>query len=343
MANIEVASDVYGLADGRPDQLRQTPLIELDGLTSRGTVSIKAEYMNRLGSIKDRAAHYMLDAAVREHGQDVTVVESTSGNLGCALAYMARERGVRFVALMDVSSPTERIERVKSAGAEMIVVVEPRPGLNLRQTRIAMAEEMSREPGNYWLDQYSNEANVQCHYEITGPEIWSSTGGRVDAVVMSVGSGGTIAGVGKFLETVAAPPLIVGVEPLGSTIFGGEDLPYLTAGAGMRGPSALIDRHRHVIDLAAQVPDETAAVMCREVHRRHGIEVGLTSGAALVIAAQLAEERELHAVAVACDLAREFAPVIESLAATQSAYRVSSLPLLDVSASTSKKVRQRDG
>jgi cysteine synthase len=297
-------------------QIGDTPLISLPGLVRRGQVSLKAEYANPFGSVKDRTAAYLLAWARRTYGPEVRVVESTSGNLGFALAHIGKQFGIRPILIMDSSLPEARISDLRGTGADVVVVQEPRPGMTLRETRIAVAAEIGQRAGHVWLNQYGNSAGAQAHRESTGPEIWSGCRGAVDAIVASVGTGGTICGIGAALREVTNSPLIVGVEPSGSTISGGEEGEYLTAGSGMRGAPDLVLEFRYLIDHFAQVPDTIAARWALMIRDQFNIEVGQTTGAAVAVAALLAEREGYHVVALAPDRGSAFAPAIRRLAAT---------------------------
>ena len=292
-----------------------TPSVRLPGVARHGQVWLKAEYANPFGSVKDRTAAYLLAWAFRAGGEDVHVVESTSGNLGVALAQLAEELGVPVTLVMDASLPAARVREVRSTGAEVNVVTSPRPGLTFRESRIARARELGDRPGWLWLNQYANEAGMRAHEETTGPELWDDLHGGVDAVVASVGTGGTICGIAAALRDRHPRPVVVGVEPAGSTISGGPDGDYLPAGAGMRGPSELIDGRRELVDYFAKVPDCLASAWSLELRNRFGIDAGQTTGAALAVAALLADLYGIRVAVIAPDHGRSFLPVMRQLAA----------------------------
>jgi cysteine synthase len=291
-----------------------TPLIPMHGLTLRGQVWLKAEYANPYGGVKDRTAAYLLAWAAAETGPDVKVVESTSGNLGLALAHLGGSVGIPVTLVMDASLPAQRIEEVRRTGASVRVVDSPRSGMTFRESRIAAARELGDLPGWVWLNQYGNDAGMQAHEETTGPEIWEHLHGGVDLVVASVGTGGTICGIGAALAAATPRPLIVGVEPVGSTISGGVDGEYLPAGSGMRGCPEIIDRYRGLVDLFAKVPDRLSAAWALELLQRFGLEVGQTTGAATAVAATLATQRDARVVVIAPDHGRAFRSAMRFLA-----------------------------
>jgi cysteine synthase A len=291
-----------------------TALLPLPGIATRGRVWLKAEYTNPFGSVKDRTAAYLLAWAREEGGPDVSVVDSTSGNLGVALAHLGPRFGVHVTLVMDGSLPIERIEGVRRAGASVRVVHECHDGLTFRESRIAVARELGRQPGWLWLNQYGNEAGVRAHEETTGPEVWADLNGEVDVVVASVGSGGTLCGIGAALRGRSRSLLIVGVEPVGSTISGGADGEYLPSGSGMRGMPETVARHRSLIDFFAKTPDRVAAAWAVHLMQRYGLEVGLTTGAAVAVAVMLAEEWNAQIALIAPDRGHSFRPAIDRLA-----------------------------
>jgi len=309
MTNVMDGRTVMGLVG-----IGRTALLPLPGIAARGQVWLKAEYTNPFGSVKDRTAAYLLAWAREEGGPDVSVVESTSGNLGMALANLGPRFGVHVTLVMDDSLPIERIEDVRRAGASVRVVHECHDGLTLRESRIAVARELGRQPRWLWLNQYGNEAGVRAHEETTGPEIWADLNGEVDAVVASVGSGGTLCGIGAAMRRCSRSLRIVGVEPVGSTISGGVDGAYLPSGAGMRGMPETVARHRSLIDFFTKTPDRVAAAWAVHLMRRYGLEVGLTTGAAVAVAVMLAEEWNVRIAVIAPDRGHSFRPAIDLLA-----------------------------
>jgi cysteine synthase len=294
-----------------------TPLIGLRHLARRGRVSLKAEYANPFGSVKDRTAAYLLAWARSVSDPGVRVVESTSGNLGVALTRIGAAIGLRTTLVMDASLPPARVNSVRQLGADVELVRQTWPGLTFRETRIALTAELGARPGSIWLDQYSNPAGMRAHQETTGPEIWFGRHGTVDAVVASVGTGGTICGIGFALQEMPHSALVVGVEPVGSTIFGGCDADYLPAGSGMRGKPAVIKMFGGVINLSAQVPDQVAARWALTLRERFRIRVGQTTGAAVAVAVLLAERYDYHAVAVAADHGDAFLTAMRRLASAE--------------------------
>ncbi|MFI6999344.1 PLP-dependent cysteine synthase family protein [Nocardia sp. NPDC050175] len=291
-----------------------TPLIRLPDIAARGAVWLKAEYTNPFGSVKDRTAAYLLAWAGAEVGDCVRVVESTSGNLGIALARLGRQLKVPVTLVMDASLPSRRIADVRRTGAAVRVVERCLPGMTFRESRIALAKELGSQTDWLWLNQYDNEQGMYAHEQTTGPEIWKVMNGAVDAVVASVGTGGTLCGISAALRGYSRAPLIVGVEPVGSTISGGEEGDYLPAGSGMRGMGEIVARHRDLVDLFAKVPDGIAAAWTQHLLHRFGLEVGATTGAAVSVAAMLAAEYDEQVVVIAPDRGRSFHPALRALA-----------------------------
>ena len=295
-----------------------TPLIPMPGLGSPGRISLKAEYANPFGSVKDRAAAYLIAWVTAQFGPEVHLVESTSGNLGIALGQMIPPTA-RLTVVMDGTVPPARLIAVRAAGGGVEVAEPLQPGLTPRETRIELARAIGERPGHAWLNQYGNSEGVRAHHETTGPEILSGTNGDLDAVVASVGTGATICGIGAALRDADRSAIAVGVEPVGSTIAGGPEGNYLPAGAGMRGPSKLVRDHGGLIDRFAQVPDATAARWALLLRSRHGVTAGLTTGAAFAAAVDLASREELHVVVVAADAGDVFLPAMRALAASTPA------------------------
>lgn len=291
-----------------------TPVVPLADITKVGRVWLKAEYANPFGSVKDRTAAYLLAWARTAGGPDVSIVESTSGNLGLALAHLGPRIGIPATLVMDASVPIERIDDVRRAGATVHVVTEPRAGLTFRESRIAVARELGDRSGWLWLNQYGNEAGMRAHEDTTAREIWTDLQGNVDAVVASVGTGGTLCGIAAALRDQSPRPLIVGVEPFGSTISGGVEGDYLPAGSGMRGAPKIVALHGNDIDFFARVPDQLAAAWTWHLASRYGLEVGLTTGAALVAGVILAEEREAKVIVIAPDHGHPFRSAIAAMA-----------------------------
>lgn len=306
MIKLEEFAD-YGLGD--------TPLYQVPAYCATGNLYVKLEKTNPKGSIKDRTAYYLIKDLVDAErlNPGVKLVESSSGNLGIALAYFARQIGAPFLCLVDPTLPHSRFAELAAQGVETCVVsLGQYP--TYRVARIERARELDREPGWIWTNQYDNPANMRAHYETTGPEIWQQMHGRVDYLVCSVGTGGTICGIGRFLKEQSNAIKIVGVEPKGSTIFGGTPGCYLTAGAGMLEPSGIFRQYGHVVDYYSQVDDDDALEECIRLSLLENMCVGITTGAALVVASYLAAQNpESIVVAVSPDGGEKYAEFLAGI------------------------------
>lgn len=271
-----------------------TPIVELTGIENKlalgAKILAKLEFMNPGGSIKDRVAKSMLDEAEKEGRitKDSTIIEPTSGNTGIGLALLAAVRGYRAIIVMPDSMSPERIKLMKAYGAE-VVLTEGKKGM---AGAIAKAKELLDElPGSIIAGQFENPANPKAHFDTTGPEIYSDTDGKTDIFVAGVGTGGTITGAGGYLKAKNTNIRVVGVEP--------ENSPYLskrTAGSHkIQGIGAgfvpeVLDEG--VYDEIICISDEKAYEFTRLVARTDGILVGISAGAALCAAVELAKRSE---------------------------------------------------
>ena len=271
-----------------------TPLLELTHLERdlglKGRLLAKLECLNPAGSAKDRAARSMIDDAEARGvlAPGATIIEPTSGNTGIALAAIAASRGYRTIIVMPDSMSRERQLLMTAYGAELVLT----PGAEGMQGAIRRAGELAGEiPGSFVAGQFENPANAAAHYATTGPEIWSDTGGRVDAFVAGVGTGGTITGTGRYLKEQNPAIRVVAVEPARSPVLsGGEAGRHDLQGIGGGFIPALLDRD--VYDEIYCVDDEEAYAMGRLMARREGVLVGISSGAALHAAAELCRREE---------------------------------------------------
>jgi cysteine synthase A len=294
----------------------ETPLLDLSHLVKRGKLMLKAEFRNPFGSVKDRTAVYLLNWAYATAGAHVRVVESTSGNLGVALAGLGKLLGFEPIVIVDTTVSERQRDRIRDAGAQIELVSSARPGFDMRQTRIALATEMGSREGHIWLNQYGNQAGVLAHRETTGPEIWADSAGRINAIVAPVSTGGTICGIGQYVKSLDPSVQLIGVEPVGSSIFGGSyDPSFLIAGAGMRGPCKLTVANGSVIDWYAKVPDSTSAAYATYIRDECRLPVGLSTGAAVSVAIQVADREDLSVIVVAPDTSVGFRAEIDELAA----------------------------
>ena len=273
-----------------------TPLVRMSRLAARhgavADVVAKLEFFNPMGSVKDRIAVSMLDAleAAGELGPDSTIVEPTSGNTGIALAMACASRGYRCILTMPETMSIERQKMLALLGAEVILTPKDEGiGGTLRKAE----ELLASIPGAVRPMQFENPANPAIHRATTAEEIWADTGGEVDAVVLGVGTGGTLTGVGEVLKARRPSVHVVAVEPATSPVLGGgEPGPgnqIQGIGAGFVPDVMNVD----VMDEAIAVTNEAALEMARETARAEGVPVGISGGAALVAALQVARRPEM--------------------------------------------------
>jgi len=283
-----------GIADHVVDLVGGTPLVRLNHVIPPGsaTVAAKLEFMNPGGSVKDRIAAKMIEAAEASGALKPggTIIEPTSGNTGVGLAIVAQQRGYKCIFVCPDKVSQDKQNTMRAYGAEVVECPTAVPP-DHPDSYYSVSDRLVRETAGGWKpDQYSNPAGPQSHYETTGPEIWDDTDGKVTHVVAGVGTGGTITGVGRYLKEVSAGAVkIVGVDPEGSVYSGGTGRPYLVEGVGE-------DFWPDAYD--PSIPDEIIAVsdadsfeMTRRLAREEGILVGGSSGMAVVAAAQVAQRK----------------------------------------------------
>src|SRR3712207_1973094 len=248
----------------------------------------KVEVFNPGGSIKDRVALRMIEAAERDGRLKPggTIIEPTSGNTGTGLAIAARLKGYRVIAVMPDKMSTEKIDLLRAYGAEVVVAPTDVPP-DSPQSYYRVADRLTEEiPGAFQPNQYANPANPQTHYETTGPELWRQTGGRVTHLVAGVGTGGTISGVGRYLKERDPSIEVIGADPVGSIYSGDEVHPYLVEGVGEDFWPATFDPA--VVDRYVRVSDRDAFLTARRLAEAEGLLVGGSGGldahAALAVA-----------------------------------------------------------
>ena len=272
------------------DMVGGTPLLELrrfgEKRALKGRIFAKLERNNPAGSVKDRVAKYMIDAA--EAAGDLApggvIVEPTSGNTGIGLAAIARARGYRVILTMPSTMSVERRKLLEAYGAEVVLT----DGTKGMAGAIAEADRIAAETaGAFVPGQFSNPANPCAHYETTGPEIFDALGGKVDAFVAAVGTGGTLTGTGRYLKERIPGIAIVAAEPAGSPVLsGGKAGPHAIQGIGAGFVPEILDTS--LISEVIAVSDDDAFAFAREVGREEGALVGISSGAALCAAVRLA-------------------------------------------------------
>jgi cysteine synthase len=270
----------------------RTPLVRLNRIAEglEAEIIAKLEFFNPLGSVKDRIAAAMLDDAQKRGllGPDTLIVEPTSGNTGIGLAFISAARGYRLCLTMPESMSIERQKLLRHLGAELVLT----PGPQGMGGAIERAQAIvSENPGAFMPNQFENPANPRVHRETTAQEIWSDTGGTVDILVAGVGTGGTITGVGGFLKEKNSGFRCVAVEPAASPVLsGGEKGPHKIQGIGAGFVPRVLDRS--LIDEVVTVTNDDAFETARRLADREGILCGISSGAAVWAAMQVAARPE---------------------------------------------------
>jgi len=268
-----------------------TPLVELGRLAKGlpGRILAKLEMRNPCGSVKDRLGVALIEDAERLGvlRPGATIIEATGGNTGIGLAFAAAIRGYRLILTMPESMSRERVALLRQLGAEVRLT----PGI-LMSDAVALAKKIvTQKPGVVWLDQFTNPANPEVHRRTTAVEIWNDSRGEVDAFVAGVGTGGTITGVGEFLRAKNPATRIVAVEPAGAAVLsGGAPGKHQMPGIGIGFVPAILNRS--IIHEVIPVSDEDAFECARRLAREEGIVAGVSSGAALFAALNLAARDE---------------------------------------------------
>ena len=284
-------SHIYTSAD---QLIGRTPLLELTHLEKKyglkARILAKLEYLNPAGSVKDRIARAMIDDAEARGllHEDSVIIEPTSGNTGIGLASVAAARGYRVIIVMPETMSVERRQLMKAYGAELVLT----EGAKGMKGAIAKAEELAREiPGSFVPGQFVNAANPKAHFDTTGPEIWQDTDGQVDWFVAGVGTGGTITGVGQYLKSRNAAVRVAAVEPKSSAVLStGVAGAHKIQGIGAGFVPQVLDTK--IYDEIIPVTNEDAFALGREIGHTEGVLVGISSGAAVWAALQIARRPE---------------------------------------------------
>ena len=284
-------SNIYTSAD---QLIGRTPLLELTHIEKahdlKAKIVAKLEYFNPAGSVKDRIAKAMIDDAEAKGllKAGSVIIEPTSGNTGIGLASVAAARGYRIIIVMPETMSVERRQLMKAYGAELVLT----EGAKGMKGAIAKADELAKEiPNSFVAGQFVNPANPKAHYETTGPEIWQDTDGKVDFFVAGVGTGGTITGVGKFLKEKNPAVKVVAVEPKTSAVLStGVAGSHKIQGIGAGFVPDVLDTK--IYDEIIPVGNDDAFAVGKEIGHREGVLVGISSGAALWAAIELAKRPE---------------------------------------------------
>ena len=283
-----------GIYKGTLGLIGNTPLVEVVNIEKKynlkATVLVKLEYFNPAGSVKDRIAKAMIEDA-EEKGllkEGSVIIEPTSGNTGIGLAAIAAAKGYRIILTMPETMSVERRNILKAYGAELVLT----DGAKGMKGAIAKAEELAKEiPGGYIPGQFVNPANPEIHRKTTGPEIWQDTEGKVDIFVAGVGTGGTVTGTGEYLKKQNPNVKVVAVEPEDSPVLSqGRSGSHKIQGIGAGFVPEVLDTK--VYDEVFPVSNEDAFKTGKEIAKEEGVLVGISSGAALYAALQLAQKPE---------------------------------------------------
>jgi cysteine synthase A len=282
---------VVGIAEDITELVGRTPLVKMPRITSglKAQVVAKLESFNPCASVKDRIGLAMIEAAEREGKlkPGSTIVEPTSGNTGVGLAFVAASRGYGLVLTMPETMSLERRRLLAALGAELILT----PGPGGMAAAIAMAEKLAAEEGHLLLQQFSNPANPEVHRRTTAEELWHDTGGEIDVFVSGVGTGGTITGVSEVLKQRKPSFKSIAVEPVDSPVLsGGQAGPHKIQGIGAGFVPDVLQTD--LIDEIVQVADEDAGAAAQRIAKEEGILVGISSGAALHVALEVAKRPE---------------------------------------------------
>ena len=276
------------------DLIGDTPLLELgtyrDENNLEANLIAKVEYFNPLGSVKDRVANAMIETAIKEGkiNKDTVIIEPTSGNTGIGLAFITATKGLHLILTMPETMSIERRRIVAALGAEVVLT----PGAEGMKGAIAKAEALKEEYGNAFIpQQFENEANPKIHFETTGPEIWRDTDGKVDIFVAGVGTGGTVTGIGKYIKSQNPNAKIVAVEPATSAVLSGKKPgPHKIQGIGAGFVPKVLDLD--IVDEIIPVENDDAFNASRAVAKAEGLLVGISAGASIYAAKELAKRPE---------------------------------------------------
>ena len=281
------------IADNLTELVGRTPLVRINRLVPEHGASVlaKLESSNPAASVKDRTALSIIEAAEADGRLTPggTIIEATSGNTGIALAWIGAVKGYRVIIIMPDDVSEERRTLLRGLGAELVLTPGP---LAMAGANEEAGKILERHPGAFLWGQGGNAANPDVHFRTTGPEIWEATGGRIDAFVATVGTGGTLTGAGKYLKSQNPDIQIIAVEPAEAPVLsGGEFQPHKIQGIiGGNGLPPILELD--IADEIISVPQETAILTARDALAREGLIVGISSGAALAASQELAARAE---------------------------------------------------
>lgn len=283
-----------GVYKSTEEFIGKTPLMEVCRLEKQyglcARLLVKLEYLNPSGSVKDRAAMYMIQDAVRREllKENSVIIEPTSGNTGIGLASLAASKGYRLILTMPETMSVERINLLKAYGAEVVLTSGKKGMAGAVEKALELCEEI---PDSFMPGQFENGANAKAHYEMTGPEIWTDTEGKVDFFVAGVGTGGTITGAGRYLKEQSPDIRVIAVEPSASPLLSkGQAGPHKIQGIGANFVPALLDRT--VYDEVMTSEAEESCIWAKRLVKTEGVLVGISSGAALAAAVKVAQKPE---------------------------------------------------
>lgn len=280
------------IASSITELIGNTPLVRISKLNPIGNaeIAVKLEYFNPYGSVKDRIGFAMIEAAEKSGAlkKDSIIIEPTSGNTGIALAFVAAAKGYRIILTMPETMSMERRKMLKALGAELILTEGPK-GM---KGAIAKAEELAAAtPNSFIPQQFNNPANPEIHRKTTAEEIWRDTDGKVDILISGVGTGGTITGVGEVLKAKKTSFKVIAVEPDGSPVLsGGQPGPHKIQGIGAGFVPSILNTK--IIDEIIKVRDDDAGTTARALAKQEGLLLGISSGAAVWAALEVAKRPE---------------------------------------------------